>query len=123
MTETDKNGESSGSSQESSEKGSETRRRIQEDKDVTDREEIMDSRKINKEINDTVSRPLSGSSTGSLPPCNEYNPFVKAQSQHRKDFQYVTELRKEVIQIVEPYRSRVLTFDERIKACEKLLLD
>ena len=32
-------------------------------------------------------------------------------------------MRKEVIQIVEPYRTRVLTFDDRIKNLEKLVLD
>ena len=32
-------------------------------------------------------------------------------------------MRKEVIQIVEPYRTRVLTFDDRIGALEKIVLD
>ena len=70
-----------------------------------------------------MTRPLSASSTGSLPPCSEWNPFVKAQGQQRKDFSYVTNLRKEVIQIVEPYRTRVLTFDNRIQKLEKIVID
>ena len=95
----------------------------QREKDAQEREEIMETQEIKNEIYYTKTRRLSNSSTGSLPPCSEYNPFVKAQGQQRKDFSYVTNLRKEVIQIVEPYRSRVLTFDDRIGALEKIVLD
>ena len=83
----------------------------------------MEDPQTKLEIEATATRRLSASSTGSLPPCSEYNPFVKAQGQQRKDFSYVTNLRKEVIQIVEPYRTRVLTFDDRIGALEKIVLD
>lgn len=44
---------------------------------------------------------------------------MKAISSNRKDFKYVTALRKEVIQIVEPFRAKVLTFEDRIKGLEK----
>ena len=79
--------------------------------------------RIKHEIGKTATRPLSASSTGSLPPCSEFNPFVKAQASTRKDFSYVTNLRREVIQLVEPYRTRVLTFDGRIAKLEKIVLD
>ena len=41
----------------------------------------MEDPKTKLEIEATVTRRLSESSTGSLPPCSEYNPFVKAQGQ------------------------------------------
>ena len=52
----------------------------------------------------------------------KYNPFVKAISTQRKDFSYVTQLRKEVIHIVEPFRHKVLGFDSRLMFLEKSLI-
>ena len=66
---------------------------------------------------------MSASSNGSIGGPNEDvqedNPFVKAISSQRKDFKYVTNLRKEVIHIVEPFRQKVLLFDERLLSLEK----
>ena len=64
---------------------------------------------IKEEIKERKTVPLSPSSSGSVlagerPPEREFNPFVKAISSQRKDFSYVTQLRKEVIHIVEPFR-------------------
>ena len=51
----------------------------QQELDNQEREEIMNDSATKKEIGATKTRRLSASSTGSLPPCSEYNPFVKAQ--------------------------------------------
>ncbi len=69
---------------------------------------------------------MSDSSDGSVPAADgdrEFNPFMKAIGTQRKDFKYVTALRKEVIQIVEPFRARVMTFDDRIKFLEKFMVE
>lgn len=69
---------------------------------------------------------MSASSFGSAPGeegGREHNPFMKAISSNRKDFKYVTALRKEVIQIVEPFRAKVLTFEDRIKFLEKWVVE
>ena len=69
---------------------------------------------------------LSDSSDGSVPGSDggrEFNPLMKAIGQQRKDFKYVTALRKEVIQIVEPFRAKVLTFDDRIRFLEKVAIE
>ena len=102
---------------------SENSAKNQEKIDAKERKKILESIDVQKEIKNTHTRPLSASSTGSLPPCSEFNPFVKAAAGTRKDFNYVTNLRKEVIQIVEPYRARVLTFDDRIQKLEKIVID
>ena len=40
----------------------------------------------------------------------------------RKDFKYVTQLRKEVINVVEPFRAQVLEFEDRIKLLESFVI-
>lgn len=73
---------------------------------------------------------MSASSTGSVMDpyfgeagSRKFNPFIKAISSHRKDFSYVTQMRKEVIHIVEPFRQKVLTFDSRLMLLEKSLVE
>jgi hypothetical protein len=52
------------------------------------------------------------------------NPFVKAIKDQRLDFNYVTSLRKEVIQLIEPFRVRTLEtadiLDETILKINKI---
>jgi len=43
---------------------------------------------------------------------------MKAIGSQRKDFSYVTNLRREVIQIIEPYRTRVLNAEKRQEVFE-----
>lgn len=98
----------------------------QEEDDEEEEEFQMDRHR--HEIYNRVTRPLSASSTGSMPaaerpPEREFNPFVKAISSQRKDFSFVTQLRKEVIQIIEPFRNKVLTFDERLVLLEKAMTE
>ena len=83
---------------------------------------------LREEIKARRTEPLSPSSSGSVlagerPPEREFNPFVKAISSQRKDFSYVTQLRKEVIHIVEPFRQKVLTFDGRLLLLEKIMAE
>ena len=47
---------------------------------------------------------------------------MKAVAEHRKDTNYTNNLRKEVIHIVEPFRCKVITMDERVRAVEKILI-
>lgn len=72
-----------------------------------------------------TKQPMSPSSNGSIldGPYRQYNPFVKSMSSQRKDFDWVSNMRKEVIQIVEPYRARVLTYEERIKNLEQVSIN
>lgn len=56
---------------------------------------------------------------------NEHvNPFVKAIKDQRLDFNYVTSLRKEVIQLIEPFRVKTLetadTLEEVLYKLEKM---
>ena len=95
-----------------------------EDLEDRDSEEIrFRDPRLRDEAKKTKTRPLSASSNGSIGGPNEDvqedNPFVKAISSQRKDFKYVTNLRKEVIHIVEPFRQKVLLFDERLLSLEK----
>ena len=52
------------------------------------------------------------------------NPFVKAVKDQRLDFSYVTSLRKEVIQLIEPFRIRALEtadiLDDTIDRIDKM---
>ena len=71
---------------------------------------------------------MSASSTGSLtaddPPMKRReNPFVKAIGTHRKDFSFVTSVRKEVICIVEPLRHNLRKFEERMKYLEQFAVE
>ena len=49
--------------------------------------------------------------------------MIKAIGTQRKDFEYVTNLRREVIEIVEPFRSKVLNVDRRFERDEQLIED
>ena len=85
------------------------------------------NREIEEEIKNTKTRPMSASSHGSMPDPDNYpyphkNPLIKAISSQRKDFSHVTNLRKEVINIIEPFRMKVLTFDDRLLMLEKTTL-
>jgi hypothetical protein len=57
-------------------------------------------------------------------PHEHINPFVKAIKDQRLDYSYVTSLRKEVIQLIEPFRVRTLEtadiLDETIQKISKL---
>ena len=81
------------------------------------------------EIMNTKTEPLTPSSDGSIPALDvdgvdrEYNPYLKMTSSQRKDFLFVTNMRKEVISIVEPFRKTVLTFEDRLRCLEKQALD
>lgn len=66
-----------------------------------------------------VTKDLSDSSDGELATDRDFNPFIKAISTQRKDFSYTTQIRKEVIHIVDPFRVKVLNFDERLNKLEK----
>ena len=71
-------------------------------------DEYDNAEELEAEINERKTRPLSASSDGSVADpyggSRKHNPFIKAISSQRKDFSYVTQLRKEVIHIVEPFR-------------------
>ena len=89
--------------------------------------ELERAREIEEEIENTKTRRLSASSHGSMPDPDNYpyphkNPLIKAISSQRKDFTHVTNLRKEVINIIEPFRMKVLTFDDRLMLLEKSTL-
>lgn len=71
---------------------------------------------------------MSASSSGSLtqdnPPMHrEQNPFVKAIGTQRKDFSFVTSVRKEVINIIEPYRYKLKKFEERMRYLERFAVE
>ena len=110
---------------ESSGSGAEDSRLAEEERLREEEEEKR--REIDEEIRNTKTRPMSASSHGSMPDPDNYpyphkNPLIKAISSQRKDFSHVTNLRKEVINIVEPFRMKVLTFDDRLTMLEKTTL-
>ena len=78
-----------------------------------------------KEVSAAKHRKLSPSSNGSIgtPRHKRPNPLIKAIGTQRKDFEYVTNLRREVIEIVEPFRSKVLNVDRRFERDEQLIED
>ena len=88
----------------------------------------FESERLEEEAENTKDGQLSGSSQGSVaadeepPPNRKLNPFVKAISVQRKDFKYVTQLRKEVINVVEPFRASVLEFDDRLAFLESYVV-
>lgn len=55
------------------------------------------------------------------------NPFVNAIKDSRLDFNYVTTLRKEVIQLIEPFKIRTLEtadlLDETIERIDEMSAD
>jgi len=69
----------------------------------------------NREVMATKHRPMSPSSQGSVETltAKRPNPLIKAVATQRKDFNFVTNLRREVIEIVEPYRSKVIDYERR----------
>jgi hypothetical protein len=64
---------------------------------------------------------LTPSSAGLIgaPNHKKPNPLIKAIGTQRKDFDYVTNLRREVIEIVEPFRSKVIASSKRFEIVEK----
>jgi hypothetical protein len=81
--------------------------------------------KHKEEVAHTATEMLSPSSNGSVGPEDrrENNPFVKAIGSQRKDFGYVTNLRREVIEIIEPFRDKVLGYDDRFNVLETFAED
>jgi hypothetical protein len=74
---------------------------------------------IEKEIHDRCTSPMSTSSQNSAKaPTRLNNPLVKAGEAQRKDQDFVANLRKEVIHLVEPFRATALSMDGRVKALE-----
>ena len=76
----------------------------------------------------TQGRPMSSSSDGSItadmpPESRGRNPFVKAISSQRKDFNFVTMVRKEVINIVEPFRHKIRKFEKRLAYLERYTIE
>ena len=68
---------------------------------------------------------LTPSSAGLIGPpySKKPNPLIKAIGTQRKDFDYVTNLRREVIEIVEPYRAKVIASQKRFELMEKTMED